>query len=186
MNLSSFRFFTVALMFVLAVVLSGCSGKKTCSADTQCKDGSYCNDGKCTEFKEGDYKIVFESPSDKATITSAQDLDLSVEGIQIDVKVAMEDEQNYINDGMSVTLSIKKGENEVLLTGKFLKNKAVFSQITLPEGEVTLSAYLEQNPGVKTTVTVNSVKMDVTMYYLKGGAEGTKTLLESSIITDED
>ncbi|MDX9805993.1 MAG: hypothetical protein RBT87_09220 [bacterium] len=186
MNLSSFRFFTVALMFVLAAVLSGCSGKKTCSADTQCKDGSYCNDGKCTEFKEGDYKIIFESPSDKATITSAQDLDLSVEGIQIDVKVAMEDAQNYINDGMSVILSIKKGENEVLLTGKFLKNKAVFSQITLPEGEVTLSAYLEQNPGVKTTVTVNSVKMDVTMYYLKGGAEGTKTLLESSIITDED
>lgn len=186
MNLSSFRFFTVALMFVLAAVFSGCSGKKTCSADTQCKDGSYCNDGKCTEFKDDDYKIVFESPSDKATITSAQDLDLSVEGIQIDVKVAMEDEQNYINDGMSVILSIKKGENEVLLTGKFLKNKAVFSQITLPEGEVTLSAYLEQNPGVKTTVTVNSVKMDVTMYYLKGGAEGTKTLLESSIITDED
>ncbi|HQN73245.1 MAG TPA: EB domain-containing protein, partial [bacterium] len=173
MNLSSIRFFAVAFMFVLAAVLSGCSGKKTCSADTQCKDGSYCNDGKCTEFKDGDYKIVFESPSDKATITSAQDLDLSVEGIQIDVKVAMEDAKSYINDGMSVVLSVKEGTNEVLLTGKFLKSKAVFSQVTLPEGEVTLSSYLEQNPAVKTAITVSSVKMDVTMYYFKGGSAGT-------------
>ncbi|HSW59166.1 MAG TPA: EB domain-containing protein, partial [bacterium] len=186
MNLSSFRLYAVALMFVLVSVFTGCSGNKTCSADTQCKDGSYCNDGKCTEFKNDDYKLVFESPSDKATVTSAQDLDLSVEGIQIDVNVAMEDAKSYINDGMSVVLSVKKGSNEVLLTGKFIKGKAVFSQVTLPEGEVTLSAYLEQNPAVKSIITVNSLKMDVTMYYLKGGAEGAKTLLESSVITDED
>lgn len=186
MNPLRTKLFAVTLMLVLATAITGCSGKKTCSADTQCKDGAYCNDGKCAEFKDDDYKIVFESPSDKATITSAQDLDLSVEGIQVNVSIAMEDAKSYIKDGMAVALVVKSGKNVVTFSGKFVKNKASFLQVTLPEGEVTLSAYLEQNSAIKTTITVNSAKMDMTMYYLKGGAKGTKTLLESSVITDED
>lgn len=186
MNLIRTKFFVFAFFVVFATVFSGCSGKKTCSADTQCKEGSYCSDGKCTEFKDDDYKIVFESPVDGAVITSADDNDLNVFGIQIDVSIAIEDAKSYIGDGKAVVLDIKKGNAVTSFTGKLLKNKAVFKSVTMPDGEVTLSAYLQQNPALKTTISVNALKMDITMFYLKGGSQGTKTALAGAVITDED
>ncbi|MGI6395440.1 MAG: FG-GAP-like repeat-containing protein [bacterium] len=180
------NFYSIAFIAVLAVFVAGCAGKKECSTDTQCKAGSFCNEGKCEKFQSDDYKIVFENIEDGATITSAQDLDLSVDGIQIDVHLALKEAKRGLKDGAAVALKIKKGNSETLFNGKFLSGKAVFSQVTLPEGEVVLSAYLEQNPAEKSIITVNVLKMDIVMFYFKGDNTDAKIPLENATISDED
>ncbi|HNW82937.1 MAG TPA: Ig-like domain repeat protein, partial [bacterium] len=178
----------IALAIILLLIFAGCSSKKTCSADTQCNEGSFCgNNSECINFKTDDYTIAFENLNDGQLVTTADDVDRSKDGIQIDIPVKINDSGKIINDGTSIILSVTaKGEVPVLYFGSIIKDRTLFSLVKIPFGEVKVAAYLAQNPAKTTEVTLNSKNISIDLYYLKTGNSEFRTLLDNAIIVDED
>ncbi|HRZ78569.1 MAG TPA: hypothetical protein P5044_01050, partial [bacterium] len=180
------KFAIVALL--LLVLSAGCSVKKSCSADSQCDEGSFCSsDGECVEFKEDDYALVFEGLSDGQTVTSADDADKSKDGTQIDIAVTVNDSAGVVKDGTSMSLSVTaEGKTSVIYFGTTVKDRVIFSLVTIPFGEVTLKANLVNNPSLAAQIKISSKNIDIELYYLKNGENGSKTVLQNATVKDDD
>lgn len=178
----------IAILTTLLISLfsAGCSVKKSCSADSQCNEGSFCSsDEKCVEFKDNDYTLDFKNLTDGQIVTSADDVDRSKEGTQIDITVAATDSAKVIDDGTSVILSVTgEGKSPVIYFGNTVKDRVIFSLVTIPFGEVSLKTYLANNPSLDTQIKLNSKNLDIELYYLKDG--NSKTVLHNATIKDTD
>lgn len=173
---------------LLLVFLSGCSVKKSCSADSQCDEGSFCSDsGKCVEFKQDDYSLDFTGLTDGQTVTTAEDTDRSKEGIQINITVTAADSAGVIKDGTSMMLSVAgEGKSPVIYFGSTVKDKVIFSLVTIPFGEVTISSHVVRNPSIKASIKLNSKNIDIELFYLKNGNSALKTVLQNATVNDDD
>lgn len=182
-DLKTLRYFFTAVMFSM-LMLSGCTSGDKCSADSQCKGGYYCGSGeKCVEFLSDDYTIVFQDLVDGQNVDSGDDKDTSNPGIQIDVALKLD--TKVLPDNMDVTLRVT-GSRSVDYKGSFKKNRAVFSDVTVPYGSAKLDAFLVQNPDVKTRVNLSVKQVDIVPSYLKGGKTGTLALLDGAAVVDAD
>ena len=183
LGMRSLRLLLTLLAFSF-LMFSGCSKSNECSVDSHCKDGSYCgSDGKCVEFLSDDYTIAFKELKDGQELNSADDKDVSVDGVQIDV--ALELATETLRDGLEVTLRVT-GSQAKEYKGVFIKKNSVFSNVTVPFGNVKLEAYLVQNPDVKVEINLNVKKIDIEVSYLKDGKGGTSADLDGATVVDED
>jgi hypothetical protein len=186
------RLKTVNLVFLIFLIVTsvfaGCSSKEKCSADLECKDGYYCGDNrKCTEFKDEDYTISFEDLEDGSTITTADDIDRSTGDIEISVTVLVKDSKPHVGDDTEVTLSVKnKVGNITTYTGKIADGKVTFGNVLMPEGQTTVESWLTQNSSVKAIAKVTVRKMNVDLFYMKGGAGGDMLSLDGAEVDDDD
>ena len=186
-HLSKSKWLFLSAMLIASVLWS-CSSKETCSADIECKEGFYCGDDrKCTQFESDDYQIIFENLTDGMTVTTIDDVDRSTDDIKINIVVLLKETKDHLRENMDATLSVKsKTGKTTVLNGKFIKNRAVFKSVNLPEGEVTVESWVSRNPALKTKVEINVRKMGIEVFYLKGGEGGTATVLEGATIYDDD
>src|SRR5690606_19804914 len=123
-------------------------------------EGCSCSGG---NIVTGEPSIRFTFPSDGATVSSNDDVNPTVEGVQVNVQVTIEG----MEDGEEVVLTNSRALDGTGLpiptTGTITGGQVTFGGYTLPLGEVDLTVRFANEPDVSSCdqVTCDTVSITV-------------------------
>ncbi|MFO7735335.1 MAG: hypothetical protein R6W70_03855, partial [bacterium] len=184
----NFRY-ALKVIFVIFLFFSihSCKTKDECSVHDDCKEGHYCSEGSCEEIPGEKYKISFPGYESENYITAADDADDEKTGVQVNIPVRLEAENELPSDGLAVVLKVSAGDDIASYEGSIVEDTVWFRKITLSsDTENTISAELVKKPSVSAEMTVEVLPVSVDVYYHKGAKASGKTPLKGATVTDED